>query len=142
MEKAMKALMRIFLALHVFIYRLTGGKVMGKIGPGSVLLLTTIGRKSGETRTTPVTYFRDGADYVIVASAGGGPKNPGWYYNLKANPHTNIQVMDKVISVNAQETNGTERERLWKTLVSQYPQFNGYAQKAGRVIPLMLLHAR
>ena len=137
----MKSLMQIFLALHVFIYRLTGGKVMGKFGPGTVLLLNTVGRKSGEARTTPVTYFRDGADYVIVASAGGGPKNPGWYYNLKANPHTRIQVMDKVISVSAEEANGVERERLWTTLVTRYPQFNGYAQKAGRVIPLMLLRA-
>ena len=136
----MKVFMRSFLAMHVLIYRLTKGKVMGKLGPGLVLLLDTVGRKSGAHRTTPLMYFRDGDAFVVAASAGGAPTHPGWYFNLKANPRTIIQVMDKVIPVLAEEANGETRTRLWKTLVSATPQFGDYEQKTGRVIPLMVLH--
>ena len=67
----MKILTKMFLAVHVFIYRLTGGKVMGKFGANPILLLDSVGRKSGQKRTTPVMYFRDGKNYIVAASNGG-----------------------------------------------------------------------
>ena len=128
------------MAIWAFIYRLTGGLLLGSMGPGSpLLLLNTVGRKSGKRRTVPVTYFMDGDRYIITASKGGSDSNPGWYYNLRANPQTTIQVKDKIISVTASEANPEERTRLWARLVSQMPQFKKYETKTKRVIPMMIL---
>jgi F420H(2)-dependent quinone reductase len=135
----MKMFMRMWMAMHVFLYRLTGGKVLGKMGKTDVLLLDTVGRKSGQQRTIPVMFFRDGGAYVITASAGGAPSNPGWYYNLRAHPQTTIQVMDQRINVTASEADQGERERLWAKLVSLNPQFKGYETRTTRKIPMLLL---
>jgi deazaflavin-dependent oxidoreductase (nitroreductase family) len=135
----MKLFMQMWMAVHVFLYRLTGGKVLGKMGSTDVLLLDTVGRKSGKQRTTPVMFFRDDGDYVITASAGGSPSNPGWYYNLRAHPQTTIQVMDQHINVTASEADPGERERLWAKLVSLSPQFKSYETKTTRKIPMLLL---
>src|SRR5215212_11519731 len=99
----MKILIRIVMAAHVFIYRLTSGKVLGKLGNNPILLLDTVGRKSGKHRTTPLMYIRDGKNYVITASNGGADAHPGWYFNLKSNPKTTIQVLGEKMTVNAQE---------------------------------------
>jgi deazaflavin-dependent oxidoreductase (nitroreductase family) len=135
----MKIFMQMWMAVHVFLYRLTGGKVLGKMGSTDVLLLDTVGRKSGKQRTTPVMFFRDDGAYVITASAGGAPSNPGWYYNLRAHPQTTIQVMDQHINVTASEAGPGERERLWAKLVSLNPQFKSYETKTTRKIPMLLL---
>ena len=134
----MKIFMQIWMAIHVFLYRVTGGKIGGKMG-GDVLLLDTVGRKSGKQRTNPVMFFRDGGAYVITASAGGAPANPGWYYNLRAHPKTTIQVMGQRIHVTASEADQGERKRLWAKLVSLSPQFKGYETKTPRKIPMLLL---
>ncbi len=137
----MKLFMQWFMALHVFIYRLTKGKVMGALNRMPLLLLDSVGRKSGQRRTNPLMYIRDGDNYVITASAGGAEKNPGWYYNLKANPRTTIQVGDKKIPVTATEASPAERTRLWAKLVAEAPQFKGYEVKTKRTIPMMILKA-
>jgi deazaflavin-dependent oxidoreductase (nitroreductase family) len=134
----MKIFMQMWMAIHVFMYRLTGGKIGGKMG-GDVLLLDTVGRKSGNQRTNPVMFFRDGGAYVITASAGGAPANPGWYYNLRAHPQTSIQVMDQRIQVIASEADQGEHERLWAKLVSISPQFKRYQTRTTRKIPMLLL---
>ena len=134
----MKIMMQMWMAIHVFIYRLTGGKIGGKMG-GEVLLLDTVGRKSGKQRTNPVMFFRDGGAYVITASAGGAPSNPGWYFNLRAHPQTTIQVMGKRIPVTVSEAEQGERARLWAKLVSLSPQFKGYETRTPRKIPMLLL---
>ena len=134
----MKILMQLWMAIHVFLYRRTGGKIGGKMG-GDVLLLDTVGRKSGKPRTNPVMFFRDGSAYVITASAGGAPANPGWYYNLRAHPQTTIDVMDQHIHVTASEADQGEHDRLWAKLVSLNPQFKGYETKTTRKIPMLLL---
>jgi len=134
----MKIFMQMWMAIHVFIYRLTNGKIGGRMG-SEVLLLDTVGRKSGKQRTNPVMFFQDGSAYVITASAGGGPANPGWYYNLQAHPQTTIQVMGQRIHVAASEADPVERERLWAKLVSQSPQFKRYETRTTRKIPMLIL---
>lgn len=138
LSNSMKTIIQMWMAVHVFVYRLTGGKLGGKMG-GDVLLLDTVGRKSGKQRTNPLMFFRDGSAYVITASAGGAPANPGWYYNLLAHPLTTIQVMDRRIQVTVSEADQDECERLWAKLVSISPQFQGYETKTTRKIPMLLL---
>jgi F420H(2)-dependent quinone reductase len=127
------------MALHVFIYHSTQGKLMGRINGMPLLLLDSKGRKSGKQRTNPLMFIRDGDSYVVTASAGGAERNPGWYYNLRANPKTTIQVMDKIIPVTAVEAEPEERSRLWGKLVTEAPQFKGYESSTKRIIPMIIL---
>jgi deazaflavin-dependent oxidoreductase (nitroreductase family) len=130
----------IFMAIWAFIYRLTGGMLLGSMGLGSpLLLLDTVGRKTGKRRTVPLVYFVDDGRYIITASKGGSDSNPGWYYNLRANPQTTIQVKNKKLTVTASEATPEERTRLWARLVAQSPQFKNYETKTKRLIPMMIL---
>ncbi len=135
----MKVLMQFFTAMHVFFYRLSGGKLGGRMGAGKILLLDSIGRKSGRTRTNPVMYFRDGASYVVAVSAGGSPHNPGWFYNLKDARNTSIQVNEQKLAVSIEVASPVKREELWSRLVSEMPQFKGYETRTTRKIPMLIL---
>jgi deazaflavin-dependent oxidoreductase (nitroreductase family) len=84
-------------------------------------------------------YLADGGRYVIVASKAGAPENPGWYHNLKAHPETHVEVGQDTVEVVASEAEGDERERLFAAVAAGSPQFAEYAEKAGRVIPVMIL---
>ncbi len=125
---------------HVRRYRETGGEVGHIWKEGStILLLTTTGRKSGELRTTPLIYARDGDRYVIVASQGGAPDHPGWYKNLAKDPHVELQVLDEVFSANARTAEGDERERLWRKANEVWPHYDEYAERTDREIPVVVL---
>ena len=124
---------------HVKRYRETDGEV-GHIWNGATaLLLTTIGNKSGEARTTPLIYARDGDGYVIIASMGGAPRHPAWYLNISKNPEVEIQVLDKVMKATATTAEGAERERLWKVATDVWPNYDQYAERTDRVIPVVRL---
>jgi len=135
----MMNLAQFFLSGHVGIYRLTSGKIGGRMFGNTVLLLDHVGRKSKQRFTLPVMFFRDNGNYVIAASNGGAAKNPGWYHNLKANPRTTIQVMGDKINVVAEEAAPQERDRLWQHLITISPQFKSYETKTTRMIPLFIL---
>jgi deazaflavin-dependent oxidoreductase (nitroreductase family) len=128
---------------HTAAYRLTGG-VIGHRFPGAPpsLLLDHVGAKSNTKRTTPLTYLRDGDDFVIVASKGGYPKNPGWFYNLRAHPDTTIQVGSRRRPVRARVATPEERTRLWPKVVDLYGGYAGYQERTGREIPLVILEPR
>jgi F420H(2)-dependent quinone reductase len=128
---------------HTAAYRLTGG-VIGHRFPGvpPSLLLDHVGAKSNTKRTTPLTYLRDGDNFVIVASKGGYPKNPGWFYNLRAHPDTTIQVGSKRRPVRARVATPEERTRLWPKVVDLYGGYAGYQERTGREIPLVILEPR
>jgi deazaflavin-dependent oxidoreductase (nitroreductase family) len=125
---------------HVRRYRETGGEVGHDWKGGSkILLLTTKGRKSGEPRTTPLIYENAGDAYVIVASKGGAPEHPGWYANLAKTPEVELQVRDEVFPAHARVADGEERERLWKLAAQQWPDYDDYAKKTDREIPVVVL---
>jgi deazaflavin-dependent oxidoreductase (nitroreductase family) len=125
---------------HVQRYRETGGDVGHIWRRGSkTLLLTTKGRKTGEPRTTPLIYENSGDDYVIVASKGGAPDDPGWYRNLEKDPNVELQVKDEVFPAHARVAEGDERERLWKLAAQQWPDYDSYQQKTDREIPVVVL---
>ena len=90
----------------------------------------------------PLIYGRDGADYVIVASKGGAPDNPGWYKNLVAHPDVEIQVWDKVIPVTARTGSAADKQRVWPTMVKEWPGYDEYQKGTKRDIPVVLLHPR
>ena len=132
---------------HVERYRETGGKDghiwTGFDGKGNFpcLLLTTKGRKSGEARTTPLIYGRDGEDFVVVASTGGRPKHPNWYLNLDETGAVEVQVEADVFKATARGANAEERARLWPVMTAVYPPYDEYQERAkdSREIPVVIL---
>jgi proline iminopeptidase len=125
---------------HVRRYRETGGEVGHIWREGSkILLLTTKGRTTGEPRTTPLIYENAGDDYVIIASKGGAPEDPGWYRNLSKNADVEVQVLDDVFPAHARVAEGDERERLWKLAAQQWPGYDDYKKKTDREIPVVVL---
>jgi deazaflavin-dependent oxidoreductase (nitroreductase family) len=127
---------------HVRQYEATGGKVGHDWNDTRILILHTVGRKSGATRKNPLIYARDGDDYVIVASKGGAPDHPDWYKNLMANPSTTIQVWGDVIPVAARTASPEEKARLWPTMTKEWPDYDQYRTKTTRDIPLVILSPR
>ena len=138
-------LTRRFMGLHTLIYRASGGRLGESVpgGPGKMLLLDHVGAKSGTKRTSPLLYIRDGENLVIVASKGGYPKNPAWYYNLLANPDTEVQAGRDRLAVHARVADEAERGRFWPRLDRVWPGYADYrARSKGRQIPLVVLEPR
>jgi deazaflavin-dependent oxidoreductase (nitroreductase family) len=129
-----------FIALVVFLYQVSAGRIGGRMMGGEVLLLTSTGRKTGKQRTLPLIYIMDGPAYVLTASMGGAPKSPSWLFNLRDNPHAVIQVKDKRINVVAEVAGGEKKRELWTRLVAARPFYEKYQQKTTREIPMLILH--
>ncbi|HEY4026590.1 MAG TPA: nitroreductase/quinone reductase family protein [Candidatus Dormibacteraeota bacterium] len=125
------------LGLNTAAYRLFRGRLPGP----TMLLLTTVGAKSGAERTVPLQYFSDGPDaWVIVASAGGDAKHPAWYRNLAANPdRVWIEVGDRRIQVRPQSLRGEERAERWRRITEKARNFAGYERTTDREIPVVRL---
>ena len=103
------------------------------------IIVTNMGNKSGAVRKTPLMRVVDGENYVLVASWGGAPKHPVWYYNLKADPKVEISDIDKVQTMTVREvTDETEKNRLWEIAVQAYPPYHDYQEKTDRVIPVFI----
>lgn len=117
-------------------FRANGGKVEG---PNQLILLTTIGAKSHQPRTTPVAYSTDGDRLVIVASKGGGPTNPDWYFNLLANPVVTVELGTEKFQARASVVGEPERTRLYAQHAALMPGFADYLQKTTRQIPVIVL---
>lgn len=103
------------------------------------LLLTTIGRRSGERRMLPLIYGRDGSRYLVVASKGGAAENPSWYENLVAQPQVELQVGADRFRARARTANRDERPRLWRTMVGIWPAYDQYQARTQREIPVVLI---
>lgn len=124
---------------HVRRYRETNGEV-GYLWNGvPILLLTTTGRRSGQPRTTPLIFGRDGDDYLVIASKGGAPEDPEWYRNLTADPNVELQVKGEVFAARARTAGPEEKPRLWEIMVDQWPNYDVYTTRTARVIPLVVL---
>ena len=131
------------IGVHTAAYRLTGG-VVGHRVPllPPFLLLDHVGARSGQRRTSPLVYVRDGDDLVLVASKGGHPRHPGWFHNLRANPDTTVQVGCERRPVHARVATAAERKRLWPRAVAAYGPYASYQRRTGREIPLVVLEPR
>ena len=132
----------LFGAEHVRVYRETDGERGYDWRGTTILLLTTRGRVSGRARTTPLIYRDDDHRLVIVASKGGAPEHPGWYENLVAEPDATVQVRADEIPVRARDAEGDERSRLWDLMVEVWPDYEAYAGRTSREIPVVVLEPR
>ena len=120
-------------------FRANDGKVGGPFEGASMMLLTTTGAKSGQARTRPVVYTKDGDRFVIIASKAGAPTNPDWFHNLVANPEVTLEVGDERFPARATVTSGEERARLYDAQAALMPRFAEYAQQTTREIPVVVL---
>jgi len=123
---------------HTALYRLSGGRLGGKMGQAPVLLLTVAGRKSGKRRTTPLLYSREGDNLVVIGSKGGDPRHPAWYLNLQGT-EADVEVGGERRHVRARDAEGEERDRLWKQMTSIWPAYDEYQQRTKRSIPVVVL---
>lgn len=121
------------------IYRLTGGRIGGKVGNGPVLLLTTTGRKSGQQRTAPVVYLADEDNFVVINTNAGNAKVPAWSLNLRANPDAEVEVGRSRTKVRARLAEGDERADLWRRHMEQYSGWDYYESKLDREIGVFVL---
>ena len=116
-----------------------GQATSGPFRGGTVLILTTTGAKSGETRENPLAYTRTGDDYVVIASKGGAPTHPAWFHNLLANPEVKVEVLGETIPVRARVAEGEEHQRLYDAQAAVMPGFADYQRKTTRKIPVVVL---
>lgn len=123
-------------------FRANGGAVGGQFEGAPLLLLHTVGAKSGLPRISPMMYLAVGAGYAVFASKAGGDSHPGWYHNLIAHPDTTIEVGDRTVEVTARVLDEAEREPVWQEQKRRYPGFADYEAKTSRVIPVVMLDPR
>ena len=124
---------------HLAAYRVSRGRVLGSVAGMPVLLLTTTGRRSGKARTTPLTFFRDGADLVVIASNGGADRPPDWSLNLQQTPRAVVEIGTDTLVVTARAASEQERERLWAVVTATYAGYARYQERTMRRIPVVLL---
>lgn len=124
---------------HVRRYRETDGAEGYDWNGAPCLLLTTTGRKSGEPRTQPLIFARDGDDLLVVASVGGSPKHPAWYLNLTADPSAEVQVLADTFRVTARTATPEEKPRVWAIVNEGWPNYDVYQTRTDRDIPVVIL---
>ena len=127
-----------FMTINAAIIRLSRGRIGSKLGTQTILILHTIGRKSGQERSIPIAYFEYEGSYLIVASNWGKEKNADWYLNLKKTPQASLEIKGHLIPVLAREALGDEYDSLWKFATGRHPPYLDYQKMTARHIPLML----
>jgi len=132
---------KIFMSFNSFILRLSRGRIGGKLGTQTILLLHTTGRKSGQERVIPIAYFDYEGKYLIVASNWGKDKNADWYLNLRRQPRAALEVKGKRIEVQSREAMGEEYDRLWKFATEKHPPYLNYQKMTTRHIPIIIFES-
>jgi deazaflavin-dependent oxidoreductase (nitroreductase family) len=120
-------------------FRANGGKVGGRFAGKPLALLHTVGARSGQPRVNPVACMKDGDRYVIIASKGGAPVNPDWYYNVVANPLVTVEYGTETFKAHAAVATEPERTRLYNQMAAERPTFADYQTKTTRAIPVIIL---
>ena len=132
-------LIKTFMAFHKTLLGLAGDRLGWRAGKHQFLLLHNTGRLSGEEYTTPLSYFRDGEDFILVASNWGQTVHPHWFLNLVDHPQTLIEIGSDRIPVVASRAWGDVRERLWEMVIAENPQYHKYQAGISRQIPVVIL---
>jgi len=121
-------------------FRANDGRVGGMFAGAPMIILHTVGARSGRVHEIPLVYFpEEEGDLIVIASAGGAPRHPAWYHNLLANPQFDVEVGTATFPVKATVLEGEERATVWDTIVAERPGFGEYQQKTTRVIPVVRL---
>ena len=142
-ERIAKPVIKAMSHLNTWIYRVSGGRI-GATWPrgGQILLLTTVGRKSGTRRTTPLVYLRDGNDVILIGSQGGMSKHPLWYLNLEANPDCEVEIGSVRTLMRARRVTDDEKAGLWPRITAMNKDFDDYQARTERNIPVLRLSPR
>lgn len=135
----MNPLLRLLIKGHVWMYRSSRGKRGGSINGMEVVLLTTRGRKSGAQRTVPVVRYVEGDQSYVIASMGGQPQHPAWFFNIEANPDVEVQIGADRWRARAEVLPQEQRAGIWPKITAAMPNFAGYQKKTSRVIPVVRL---
>ena len=138
-SRVRRRLLNLLSGSNVWLYRVSGGRIGGRMGRAPVLLLHHVGRRSGRKRVTPLLFLADGPRLVVVGSKGGAVKHPAWFQNLRASPLTTIEVGRRRIRVRAREASEEERGAYWPRLVEIYPSYDLYRRRTNRVLPVIVL---
>ncbi len=124
---------------HIFLYRASNGRIGSNVAGLPMLLLTTTGRRSGKTRTTPLVYVEENGSYAVIASNGGSKGDPSWWLNLKSNPQAILQIGSSQLAVKARKAGAEQRKKLWKKATEIYPGYDEYQNRTDRKIPVVVL---
>ena len=128
-----------FMAINSFLIRLSRGKIGSQLGAQTILILHTLGRKSGQPRATPIAYFDYQGKYLLVASNWGRDKQADWFLNLKEQPRPWSKVNGRRVEVQARESQEEEYKRLWKFATEKHPPYLDYQKMTARRIPIVML---
>ena len=131
-----------FSRLNAFLYKLSGGRLTGKLRGRPVMLVTMQGVKSGKWRTIPLMHVPYEEGVIVVGSQGGAPKSPIWVKNLQANPDVIVQVQGKRMKLRARQVNDAEKAELWPTCVEHYHEYDDYQARTDRNIPVFVCAPR
>ncbi len=131
-------LIKWFMRINAFFLRITNGRLGGKLGKQTILLLETIGRKSGQPRVIPIAYYFYEGKYLIVESNWGKDTHADWYWNLQKHPRAALQVNGQKITVEAHNAEGEEYMRLWKFVTDKHPPYLQYQHMTKRRIPIVV----
>ena len=131
--------MRVITGANLWLLARTRGRIGWRFLGTPVLLLTTVGRRSGESRTLPLFYLRDGERLVLVASHGGTTRNPGWYRNLERNPRVVVQIGQERSEMLARTATEAEARELWPKLTSFFRKWEDFQQRSRRTFPVVIL---
>lgn len=123
-------------------YEKSNGASGSELSGMPVVIVTTVGKKSGKLRKTPLMRVEHDGSYAAVASLGGAPTHPVWYWNIKAHPHVEVRDKDRVGDFLAREVTGAERDLWWDRAVAVYPDYRDYQEKTERTIPVFVLDPR
>jgi len=129
----------LFYKFHRWMYEASDGRVGAKSSQGPMLVLSTVGRRTGQPRSTPLMYMRDGEDFVVVASNGGRPQPPAWYLNLQVEPKATVRDGRRTLGVVAETPGPEEREALWRRLHEFYAGWSHYQTLTDRELPVIRL---
>ena len=127
-----------FMSINSLLIRISQGRIGSRLGTQLILILHTIGRKSGQERAIPIAYFNYAGKYLIVASNWGRDQQADWYLNLKKAPQAKLEIKGKLISASAREAQGEEYDRLWKFATERHPPYLDYQKMTTRHIPIMV----
>lgn len=121
-------------------FRANHGQILtGRFAGRRLILLTTVGARTGKQRTAPLAFTRDGDNYVVIASKAGSPSHPDWYHNLVRNPIVTLETGEETFEARARVAEGEERERLYQAQAALMPNFAEYQRRTSRQIPVVVL---
>lgn len=140
--KKMRSLLKPFSRFNSFIYKLTRGRLMGRLRGRPVMLVTMTGARSGKARTIPLMYVPYKNGVIIVASQGGSPKSPVWTHNLIANPDVVVQYRSKKMKLRARRVDDAEKAEVWPICIEHYHEYDDYQKRTDRNIPVFVCEPR